>query len=200
MTDPTIEIMTGPRLLIVIASTRPGRIGLPVANWFRKAADEHGGFDIEVADLAEERLPLLDEPKHPRLREYQHEHTKRWSAKVDAADAFAFVMPEYNYSFNGALKNAIDYLFAEWAHKPVALVSYGGISAGTRAAAAIRIPLSALGVVVVTLAVSIPFPHQFLADGVIEPNEIMTDSAKAALVETHRLAVNLARLRGKAVG
>ena len=192
--------MTDPRLLIVIASTRPGRIGLPVARWFRKAADEHGGFDVEVADLAEEGLPLLDEPRHPRLRNYQHEHTRRWSAKVDAADAFAFVMPEYNYSFNGALKNAIDFLFAEWKHKPVALVSYGGISAGTRAAAAIRIPLSALGVVVATSAVSIPFTQQFLEDGVIEPNEVMTDSAKATLVETHRLAVNMAQLRGKSLG
>ena len=80
-----------PTLLIIIASTRPDRGGQAVADWFIPVAREHGGFDVEVADLAEIDLPLLDEPKHPRLREYTHKHTKRWSEIVDAADAFVFV-------------------------------------------------------------------------------------------------------------
>src|SRR5690349_23375285 len=75
----------------------------------------------------------MDEPKHPRFREYVHGHTRAWSETVDASDAFVFVMPEYNYGINAPLKNAIDYLHQEWHDKPVAFVSYGGIAAGTRA-------------------------------------------------------------------
>src|SRR5690242_5860222 len=84
------------RLLIIIASTRPGRVGLPVGQWFSERAREHGGFEVSVADLAELALPFMDEPNHPRLRLYTHQHTKEWSALVDAADAFVFVSPEYN--------------------------------------------------------------------------------------------------------
>lgn len=190
--------MTDPRLMVIIASTRPGRIGLPVANWFIEAAREHGGFDIEIADLAEENLPLFNEPRHPQFRDYEYEYTKRWSAKVDAADAFALVMPEYNFSFNAALKNAIDYLNFEWAYKPVGLVSYGGVSAGTRAAIALRAPLSALRMTVVGDAVSIPFVGTFLKDGVIEPNAIMTDSARAMLTELRTMAIAHTALRAQA--
>src|SRR5581483_12264670 len=122
-----------PALQIFIASTRPGRVGLPVAEWFRGHADAHGGFAIDLVDLATLQLPFLDEPNHPRLRRYTKQHTMDWSARVDAADAFVFVMPEYNYGFNAPLKNAIDYLHHEWQYKPVGFVSYGGVAAGTRA-------------------------------------------------------------------
>jgi NAD(P)H-dependent FMN reductase len=189
--------MTKPRLLIIVGSTRPGRIGLPVAEWFRREAEELGSFDITFADLLEENLPLMDEPHHPRLHNYQHEHTKRWSAKVEAADAVAFVMPEYNFSFNAATKNALDYLNNEWRHKPCILVSYGGVSAGTRAAAAFRSPLNAVGAHVMPTAVSIPFVHGFLTDGRIEPNQVMHDSAQAALVEAEQFAEATRALRGQ---
>ena len=91
---------------------------------------QHGGFEIDFADLAEVNLPFMDEPNHPRFHRYTHQHTLDWSARVEAADAFVFVMPEYNYGFTAPLKNAIDYLHAEWAYKPVGLVSYGGVAAG----------------------------------------------------------------------
>ncbi|HZZ96267.1 MAG TPA: NAD(P)H-dependent oxidoreductase, partial [Jatrophihabitantaceae bacterium] len=112
-----------PRLLIVTASTRPGRIGPAISRWFEQVAREHGGFEVEVADLAELNLPFLDEANHPRLGRYDHEHTKRWSAIVDRADAVVFVMPEYNYSFSAPLKNAFDFLHREWRYKPVGFVS-----------------------------------------------------------------------------
>src|SRR5689334_4480755 len=118
------------KLQIVIASTRPGRVGAPVARWFHRRAEEHGGFDVELVDLAEVNLPLLDEPHHPRLRRYVHQHTQAWSARVEAADAFVFVTPEYNYGMPASLKNALDYLNQEWHYKPVGFVSYGGVSAG----------------------------------------------------------------------
>ena len=106
--------MAKPVLRVIIGSTRPGRIGPSVAEWIIERAREHGGFDVEVTDLAELNLPIYDEPNHPRLKKYVHQHTKDWSALVDGSDAFIFVMPEYNYGFNAATKNAIDYLFKEW--------------------------------------------------------------------------------------
>src|SRR5437588_1030006 len=121
------------KLMIVIASTRPGRVGLAVAQWFTDRAIEHRGFEVQVVDLAELDLPFLDEPHHPRLRRYTQDHTYAWSEMVDAADAFVFVTSEYNHGYPASLKNAIDFLNHEWKDKPVGFVSYGGVSAGTRA-------------------------------------------------------------------
>lgn len=183
-------------MMILIASTRPGRIGLPVAEWFEGVARYHGGFDIDVVDLAELNLPFMDEPNHPRFRAYVHEHTKRWSERVDAADTIVFAMPEYNYAFNAPLKNAIDYLHQEWAYKPLGLVTYGGVSAGTRAAQMVKQVVSALRMVPAGEAVSIPFVRQFLSDeGRIEPNETINDAANAMLDELARLSVALRPLR-----
>jgi len=188
--------MTKPLLQIVIASTRPGRVGLPVAEWFHAQATAHAGFQIELVDLAEVNLPFLDEPNHPRLRRYTQEHTKRWSATVERADAFVFVMPEYNYGFNAPLKNAIDYLHYEWQYKPVGLLSYGGVAAGTRAAQMLKQVITTLKMLPLTEAVSIPFVSQFIDDdGVLQPNETMQTAASAMLDELERLERSLRTLR-----
>jgi NAD(P)H-dependent FMN reductase len=107
-------------------------------------------------DLAEVGLPLLDEPNHPRLQQYSHQHTKDWSAAVSRADAFVLVTPEYNHSFPASLKNALDHLVRDRADKPAGIVSYGGVSAGLRAATALKPVLAALRLVLVVEAVSIP--------------------------------------------
>lgn len=184
-----------PTLQIIIASTRPGRVGLPVAEWFTRHAREHGGFELDVVDLAELALPLMDEPNHPRLRRYEHEHTKAWSARVDAADAFAFVHPEYNHSFTAPLKNALDYLVAEWAHKPVGFVSYGGIAAGTRALQALKPVVAALKLAPLVEAVNIPFVNQFVDDGRFVPNDVLEQAATAMLDELVRVEAALRPLR-----
>lgn len=185
-----------PTLMIVIASTRPGRIGLPVGEWFEARARAHGGFEVDLADLAAIDLPFMDEPKHPRLREYTHQHTKDWSARVDAADAFAFVHPEYNYGFNAPLKNALDYLNQEWRYKPLGLVSYGGVSAGTRAAQMIKQVATTVGMFPLFEAVSIPFVAQFVGEGgAIAPNEVMEKAAGAMLDELLRVAEAFRPLR-----
>jgi NAD(P)H-dependent FMN reductase len=170
-------------------------VGAPVAEWFRERAIEHGGFEVEVVDLAELDLPFMDEPKHPRYRQYTHRHTKEWSAMVDRADAFVFVMPEYNYGFSAPLKNAIDYLHHEWAYKPVGFVSYGGVSAGTRAVQMLKQVVTALKLVPMNEAVSIPFVQQFLKDGRIEPNETMNSAADVMLDELKRWAGALQPMR-----
>ena len=157
------RLVSQPKLLIIISSTRPGRIGLPVANWFLEQAAAHGGFELELVDLYELDLPLLDEPNHPRLRQYTKEHTRAWSETVDGADAVVFVTAEYNHSFTAALKNAIDYLHNEWRHKPLGFVSYGGVAAGYagRCRRSSRWP-SRWRWSPVVAAVNIPFVQQFL--------------------------------------
>jgi NAD(P)H-dependent FMN reductase len=188
-----------PKLNIIIASTRPGRVGLPIANWVYERAVSHGGFQVELVDLAEVNLPFMDEPKHPRLREYTHQHSKDWGASVEGADAFVFVMPEYNYAFNAPLKNAIDYLHFEWQHKPVGLVSYGGVAGGTRAAQMIKQVVTTLKMVPLFEAVSIPFVTQFLNDDVqLEPNDVMKRSLGVMLDELVRVQLALGSLRTRA--
>lgn len=191
--------MSRPVLQVVAASTRPGRRGIAVARWVERLAREHQGFEVELVDLAEVALPLLDEPSHPRLRRYVHQHTKDWSATVERADAFVFVTPEYNHSFPAGLKNALDYLSAEWADKPAGLVSYGGVSAGLRAATALKPVLAALRMVPVVEAVSVPFFAQFLDDSEeFVPNAELEAGGKAMLDELARLAPALRGLRAAA--
>lgn len=183
-------------LKIVIASTRPGRKGRAIGEWIRDAAVAHGGFDVEILDLAEIDLPFMDEPYHPRLRQYQHQHTKDWSAAVESADAFIFVMPEYNYGMVAPLKNAIDYLHQEWRDKPVGMVSYGGVSAGTRAAQMTKQVVTTLNMMPLSEAVSIPFVQQFIGeDGTVHPNDVMETAASAMLDALARWGTALKRLR-----
>jgi len=188
--------MSRPTLLIIIASTRPGRRGPSIAHWFRDRAIESGHFEVEVADLAELNLPFMDEPNHPRLRQYTHQHTRNWSAIVDSADAFVFVMPEYNYGFNAALKNAIDYLHFEWQYKPVGFVSYGGVSGGTRAVQMIKQVVTTLKMFPLSEAVSLPFFTQFIdEDEQVQANDVMETAAVAMLDELSRTARALQPLR-----
>ncbi|HEY2058589.1 MAG TPA: NAD(P)H-dependent oxidoreductase [Amycolatopsis sp.] len=120
-----------------------------------------GVFDIEVVDLAKIDLPMLTEPGHPRERNYQLASTRAFSEIIDRAGAYVFVIPEYNHSYSAALKNALDHLFWEWRGKPVILVSYGGLAAGARAAAALQPVLISLQLHVVGF-VPIPFIDQLL--------------------------------------
>ncbi|MGI5253886.1 NADPH-dependent FMN reductase [Actinacidiphila glaucinigra] len=185
------------KLEIIVASTRPNRIGPVIGQWALAQAKQHAGFDeAELVDLAEVNLPFMNEPHHPRLGRYVHQHTQEWSAKVAEADAFVFVMPEYNYGYNAELKNAIDYLHSEWHYKPVGLVSYGGVSAGTRAAQMIKQVVTTLKMTPVTEAVSIPFVHQFIDEKEgFRPNEVMIGSGKAMLDELARISAALLPLR-----
>jgi NAD(P)H-dependent FMN reductase len=185
-----------PRLVVIVASTRPGRVGRKVADWFIEQAAANGTFEIEVVDLAELALPFVDEPNHPVLRQYTKQHTLEWSAKVDAAEAFVFVMPEYNFAFNAPLKNAIDFLFHEWHYKPVGFVSYGGISGGLRAVQMMKQVVTAVKMFPLYEAVSISFVRKRIAEsGVFEADDTLTAMAATMLTELHRVAVGLTALR-----
>ncbi len=180
--------MSKPTLTIVIGSTRPGRVGPKFAAWFRSRAIDHDSFDVELVDLAELNLPFLDEPSHPRLRQYVHQHTIDWSRTVERSDAFVFVTPEYNFGYSAALKNAIDYLSQEWADKAVGFVSYGGVAGGTRAVQQLKQIVTALKMIPVAESVNIPFFTQFIDEsGAVRPNDVMTRSADAMLDELARI-------------
>jgi len=185
------------KLHTIITSTRPGRVGPQVGKWFNDYAERHGAFSAELVDLADFDLPVFDEPKHPRLGQYEHEHTKRWSASVKAADAIVFVTPEYNYGVSPALYNALTYLSAEWAYKPVAFAAYGGVSGGLRAVQSIKPTLTTLKMMPIPQAVAVPGFGSFLGpDATFKPNELMETSAKDVLDELAKWAGALKPLRG----
>lgn len=172
-------------LQIIIVSTREGRLGDSVASWFADCARRHGKFSIEVVDLAQVNLPMLDEPNHPRLRQYEHEHTKAWSAVIDRADCFVFVTPEYNFGAPPSLLNALDYLQHEWAYKAAGFVSYGGVSGGTRSVQMAKQVVTSLKMMPIFEAVAIPFFSQYIdaTTRVFSPGEVQEKAAAAMLDE-----------------
>lgn len=183
-------------LHVITVSTREGRQGPAVAQWFCAAAAGHGAFAVTPVDLAEVNLPLFDEPNHPRLHQYRHEHTLRWSAIVAAADAFVFVTPEYNYGAPPSLLNALDYLYREWHYKPAAFVSYGGVSGGTRSVQMAKQVMTTLRMMPIPEAVNIPFFSQHLDDtGAFAATDAQEKAAHDLLAELHRWTVALQTLR-----
>lgn len=185
-----------PKLNIIICSTRPSRLGVTVAKWFHEHAAQHAGFECELVDLAEFDLPVFNEPEHPRLRKYQHEHTKKWSASVQSADAFVFVLPEYNYAPPPAFFNALDYLVSEWHYKPAGFVGYGGISGGMRAIQMAKQMITTFKVMPMTETVNaINFSQSITSENSFEANDLHKQSATAMLDELRRWTDAMQQLR-----
>ncbi|HEY7932088.1 MAG TPA: NAD(P)H-dependent oxidoreductase [Acidimicrobiales bacterium] len=175
-----------PLLKVIIASTRPVRIGDVIARWVVARASERGDFRVELVDLRDVNLPLLDEPEQASTRRYVHPHSIAWSQSIDDADAFIFVTPEYNHSFNAALKNALDFLYHEWHNKPVGLVAYGGVSSGVRSLQALKPVVLALGL---RFAGEVPVSTRLtpVVDGDFTPSEANERAAQLMLDELARL-------------
>ncbi|MFD8143488.1 NADPH-dependent FMN reductase [Streptomyces sp. NPDC059708] len=145
------------RLHVISAANRPTSSGRPLARWVADLAREHGAFEVTPVDLAEIALPFLDEPEFPASGNYVHQHTRDWSAIVDSADAFVFVLPMYNGGFTAPFKNAVDFLYAEWQGKPVGLVSYSAGGTGGAPAAEMLLPvLKQVGLVPAARSVAVP--------------------------------------------
>ena len=173
-----------PILNVIIASTRPGRIGPSVARWVEQVAAESGLFEV--------RLVVA----HPSQRRYEHEHTRRWSQSVGSADAFLFVTPEYDYFAPASLVNAIQVLFHEWAYKPAAVVSYGGVSGGLRGTQALRSLLGNLNAVAINQPVPVPFVRQYIGeDGVFRPEPIVRQGTDLLLAELQKWTLALQGMR-----
>ena len=127
-----------PRIAVILGSTRPGRRGEQVARWVIGRAQRRTDAEFELIDLVDYPLPHLDEPLPPSMGQYRNPHTRDWAATISRFDGFVFVTPEYNHSTSGVLKNAIDYLYAEWNNKAMGVVSYGAVG-GARAAEHLRL-------------------------------------------------------------
>ena len=184
------------KLNVIVCSTRPGRVGLSIGRWFETYAKEHGGFDVSLEDLADYALPVFDDPHHPRLRKYEHAHTKAWSESVESADAFVFVTPEYNFGPPPSLVNAMNYLVLEWHNKVAGFVSYGGVSGGIRATQTEKLMMTSFKIMPLPEQVMIPMFSQHLDDEKrFTPNEIHLGSAKTMLDELARWAAALKGMR-----
>lgn len=156
------------RIAIVTGSTRPGRLNESVARWVLEVASRRTDADFELVDIAAYDLPLLDEPIPPSLGRYTHSHTKRWADTVAAFDAYVFVTPEYNHGIPGALKNAIDFVYAEWNNKAAGFVSYGS-AGGVRAVEHLRAVMAELMIADVRAHVSLSLFTDFENFSVFKP-------------------------------
>lgn len=126
------------KIKILAGSNRPGRFNIQPATWLAEIAKKRSDIEVELVDLQTLGLPFYDEATPASQQVYTHEHTKSWSEIIGNADGFVFVTPEYNHSYSAVLKNAIDYLYREWNHKPVTYVSYGSLAGGSRAVEHLR--------------------------------------------------------------
>ncbi|MDB4937892.1 MAG: NADPH-dependent fmn reductase [Labilithrix sp.] len=133
------------KIAIVVGSTRPGRKAAAVASWVHGLAKTRSDAEFEVVDIEHYELPLLDEPTPPSMGKYEKAHTKKWAAKIASFDGYVFVTPEYNHGPSGALKNAIDFVYAEWNNKSAGFVSYGS-AGGVRAVESLRLVMAELQV------------------------------------------------------
>jgi NAD(P)H-dependent FMN reductase len=118
-------------LAVVIGSTREGRAGLALAEWFAGLANGRADLAVDLVDLAAFDLPAAP-PTRPTAA------TAEFVARVAAADAFVLVTPEYNRGYPASLKQAIDLPYEEWRAKPVGFLSYGGLAQGLRAVEQLR--------------------------------------------------------------
>ncbi len=148
------------KIAIILGSTRPQRNGEAVAQWVNALAQKRDDAEFELIDLADQDLPLLDEPIPPSQGKYSNAHTKAWAATIERFDAFVFVTPEYNHSTSGALKNAIDFLYKEWNNKVAGFVSYGSAN-GVRAVEHLRLIMAELQIATVRQQVSFSLMTDF---------------------------------------
>lgn len=186
------------KLKIITSTTRPERKGIALANWVADWVSNKEMFNSALLDLAEIGLPLLDEPKHPRLKEYAHEHTRRWSALIEEADAFIIILGEYNHGYPAAIKNAIDFLYHEWRHKPVGFVSYGGVSGGMRSMQMLKPTITALSMMPLAESVSVPnFAKNISEEGVFKGYELLEKSVDGMVKELARWSAVMKELRKK---
>ena len=191
-TSPALPTAGPLKLMVILGSVRPRRAGLSVALWAYDLVSQAADIEIDFVDLAELNLPFMDEPGRPEDQRYTKRHTKAWSARVDAAEAFLFITPEYNNSYSPVLKNALDYLHHEWSGKPVGVVGYGGHSGGTRGVAALRPVLDCLRLVSTPVNLTIPYVDEQLKDGDFIPYELqrlelcaMLDGLRALRSKSH---------------
>jgi len=170
------------KIALIIGSTRPNRFGPKVAAWIADLASSEKTAEFTVVDLADINLPMLDEPAPPMTGNYQNEHTKSWAKVIGGYDGFVFITPEYNYGYPASLKNALDFLYAEWNNKPVAFISYGASAGGARAVEQLRAVIANVRLFDLNDHVAfVNYWEQLDQDGALQPTEAQTATAKKLL-------------------
>ncbi|MFE6890120.1 NADPH-dependent FMN reductase [Streptomyces sp. NPDC057694] len=180
---------------IVLGSTRPGRVGPQIGEWIEKAGRARTDLDVEVVDVAAYGLPLFDEPRSPRLGQYEHEHTRAWAARIDSLDGFVFVTPEYNRSIPAALKNAIDFVYNEWNNKAAGFVGYGSNVGGARAVDHLRHIAGAVQLSAVHTQLHLSLQSDFEQYATFAPAERHEAALQQMLTEVLTLSEALAPMR-----
>ncbi|MFE5190338.1 NADPH-dependent FMN reductase [Streptomyces sp. NPDC056628] len=183
-----------PKIGIILGSTRPGRNGEAVARWVLDIASKRSDAEFELVDLLDYKLPHLDEQLPPSMGQYSQPHTQEWARKIAGFDGFIFVTPEYNHSTSGVLKNAIDYLYAEWNNKAAGFVSYGAMG-GARAVEHLRLIAGELQMADVRAQVGLSLFHDFENFSVLKPGEFQVDALNATLDQVVAWSQALAPLR-----
>ncbi|MFF0630709.1 NADPH-dependent FMN reductase [Streptomyces sp. NPDC004296] len=179
---------------IILGSTRPGRNGEAVAHWVHENAVQRSDAEFELVDLADYKLPLLDEVHPPAMGRYLQPHTHAWAQKIASFDGFVIVTPEYNRSVPGALKNAIDFLHAEWVNKAVGFVSYGS-AGGTRAVEHLRLIAGELQMADVRSQVALSLFNDFEDFTDFKPLDVQRDTLATTLDQVIAWTNALAPLR-----
>jgi NAD(P)H-dependent FMN reductase len=182
------------RIGIILGSTRPNRNGEQVARWVYDIAARRTDAEFELVDLRDYPLPHLDEPLPPSMGQYQNEHTRQWADKIASFDGFVFVTPEYNHGTSGVLKNAIDYLYAEWNNKAAGFVSYGGVG-GARAAEHLRLVAGELQMADVRQQVALSLLTEFENFAVFKPGDYNRAALDTLLDQVIAWSTALAPLR-----
>jgi NAD(P)H-dependent FMN reductase len=182
------------RIGIILGSTRPGRNGEQVARWVHDAASRRTDAEFELIDLRDHPLPHLDEPMGAMHGHYQHAHTRAWGATVASFDGFVMVTPEYNRSTSGVLKNALDYLYAEWRDKAVGFVSYG-VAGGVRAVEQLRLICGALQMADVSQQVTLSLMTEFENYTAFQPADHSATALDTLLDQVVSWSTALAPLR-----
>jgi NAD(P)H-dependent FMN reductase len=182
------------RIGIILGSTRPGRNGEQVARWVLEQASRRTDATFELIDLLDYPLPHLDEPLPPSMGQYQNQHTKEWAAKIASYDGFVIVTPEYNHGTSGVLKNAIDYLFAEWNNKAVGFVAYGAVG-GARAIEHLRLVAGELKMADVRTGVALSLFSDFEDFSRIKPGPHQVQALTTMFDELLAWSTALAPLR-----
>jgi NAD(P)H-dependent FMN reductase len=185
------------RIGIILGSTRPNRNGEQVATWVLDIASRRGDAAFELVDLRDYPLPHLDEPIPPSLGQYQHEHTRQWAKKIASFDGFVIVTPEYNHGTSGVLKNAIDYLYAEWNNKAVGFVSYGSVG-GARAVEHLRLVAGELQMADVRQQVALSLITEFENYSTFKPGNYNVPALDTLLGQVIAWSTALAPLRAAA--
>ncbi len=174
------------KIQVIIGSTRPNRFSEKPAKWIFEKLSKMEGVEAELIDLRNWPLPFFNEPMSPNASKgkYTLDLAAKWAEKIGEGDAYIMVTPEYNHGYSAVLKNAIDYVFAQWHNKPVAFISYGGIAAGTRAVQQLRQVVIELQMVPIRNGVHFPFSWTMVDEnGNLKPGafESAEDTAKNML-------------------